>query len=114
MKLFAPIYLDEDVSILVAVLLRAKGFDAITARDEKMLTKPDPAQLSHAVSLEHCLLTHNRLDYEHLHQIYIAQNMPHFGIVISSQRTPYEIAQRLAVLLNGLTADEFENQLLYI
>lgn len=112
MKLFTSV--DEDVSVLVAVLLRAKGFDAVTTRDEKMLTQPDPAQLAHAVSLERCILTHNRLDYEQLHQTYISQELPHFGIVISSQRTPYEIAQRLAVLLNALTADEFANQLLYI
>ena len=114
MRLFTSVYLDEDVSVLVAVLLQAKGFDAVTTRDEKMLAKPDPAQLAHAVSMERCLLTHNRLDYERLHQTYMAQGLPHFGIVISSQRTSYEIAQRLGVLLNALTADEFENQLLYI
>jgi len=114
MRLFASIYLDEDVSVLVAVLLRAKGFDAVTTRDEQMLTQPDPRQMAHAISLERCILTHNRLDYERLHQAYIAQGLPHFGIIISSQRTPYDIAQRLSVLLNALTADEFENQLLYI
>jgi hypothetical protein len=36
MKLFAELYLDEDVSVLVAALLRARGFDVITARDEGM------------------------------------------------------------------------------
>jgi len=37
LKLFASLYLDEDVSILVADILRARGFDVITAHDEKML-----------------------------------------------------------------------------
>ena len=54
MRLFTSVYLDEDVSVLVAVLLQAKGFDAVTTRDEKMLAKPDPAQLAHAVSMERC------------------------------------------------------------
>lgn len=41
MRLFAELYLDEDVSALVVVLLRARGFDAITARDSSMLGQDD-------------------------------------------------------------------------
>lgn len=72
MNLFASVYLDEDVSVLVAVLLQARGFDTTTARDERMLTQPDPAQLIYAVTLERCILTHNRLDYEQLHYEYLS------------------------------------------
>ena len=32
-SVFISLYLDEDVNVLVADLLRARGFDAITARD---------------------------------------------------------------------------------
>ena len=48
MKLFASLYLDEDVSILVADILRARGFDVITTRDEKMLGRDDAEQLEKA------------------------------------------------------------------
>lgn len=41
MKLFAELYLDEDVSVLVAALLRARRFSATTARDEGMLRQSD-------------------------------------------------------------------------
>ena len=32
-RLFAELYLDEDVSALVAELLRARGFDALTTHE---------------------------------------------------------------------------------
>lgn len=114
MKLFAEVYLDEDVSVLIATLLRARGFDVVTARDEGMLAQDDPDQLAHAVSLGRCIVTHNRVHFERLHGEYLATGQKHHGIIIASRRSPYEVARRLAVLLNTLAADELENQLLYI
>jgi hypothetical protein len=60
MKLFADIYLDEDVSVLVAVLLRGRGLDAVTAVAEGMLGQDDSAQLARAASMARCVVTHNR------------------------------------------------------
>ena len=114
MKLFASLYLDEDVSILIADILRARGFDVTTVRDENMLGRDDPEQLEKAISLQRCLFTHNRIHYEELHRKAIAGGKKHFGIIIGSRRNMYELARRIAVLLNTLTADEIENQLLYV
>ncbi len=68
MKLFAELYLDEDVSVLLATLLRARGFAVTTAHAEGMLHRSDAEQL----------------------------------------------ARRLGILLDTLSADEIQNQLLYI
>jgi hypothetical protein len=114
LKLFASLYLDEDVSILVADILRARGFDVITARDEKMLGRNDPAQLEKAISLHRCIFTHNRLHYEELHQKAVLGKKEHFGIIIGTRRNPYELARRIATLLDTLASDEIENQLLYV
>ena len=38
----------------------------------------------------------------------------HSGIIVTSQKNAYEIVQRVAILLNTLTADEIANQLLYV
>lgn len=114
MKLFAQVYLDEDVSVLIKTLLRARGFDAITAHDEGMLAQDDAVHLAHATSLERCIVTHNRVHFERLHRENLAANRKHCGIIIASRRSPYEMARRLAVLLNTLAADEIENQLLYV
>ena len=114
MNLFAKIYFDEDVSVLIAALLQARGFDCITVRDERMLTQSDPLQLAHAVVMQRCIVTHNRNHFEQLHLHYLATGQRHFGIIIAARRTHYDLAQRLAILLNTLAADEIENQLLYI
>ncbi len=114
MRLFALVYLDEDVSMLVAALLRARGFDAIIARDERMLGEDDPAQLAHAISLGRCIVTHNRVHFERLHMEYVAAGRKHFGIIVASRRNPHELARRVAILLNTLAADELADQLLYV
>lgn len=114
MKLFAELYLDEDVSVLVGALLKARGFDALTARDAGMLGQDDSDQLEHATSVERCIVTHNRVHFEQLHRQYVATGQEHHGIVVAARRTPQEIARRLAMLLNSFAADEFSNQLLYV
>jgi len=42
--LFIRLYLDEDVNVLVADLLSARGFDALTVRDAGQLQASDIAQ----------------------------------------------------------------------
>lgn len=48
-SLFIRLYLDEDVNVLVADLLKARGFDALTARDAGQLQASDEDQLAYAV-----------------------------------------------------------------
>jgi hypothetical protein len=38
----------------------------------------------------------------------------HYGIIFAVRRPPQEIARRLLVILNQVTADEMENQVRYI
>jgi hypothetical protein len=42
----APLYLDEDVSVLVATILQARGLDAVTTRDVGKLGRTDAEQLA--------------------------------------------------------------------
>ena len=112
--LFIAIYLDEDVHILVGDLLTGRGFRAVTARDADQLGKSDSEQLAFAASQRRAILTHNRKDFEELHRRYTAKGQSHPEIVIATRRHPYDLARRLFVLLNTLTADEMQGQLLYI
>jgi predicted nuclease of predicted toxin-antitoxin system len=65
-RLFVELYLDEDVSVLIADLVRARGFVAMTTREAGMLHREDPEQLAFAVERQAVMLTHNRTDYEAL------------------------------------------------
>lgn len=113
MTRLAALYTDEDMSSLVATLLRARGLDVTTVPEQSTLGKSDQKQLEFATSLNRCILTHNRVDFEQLHLRYMAENKQHAGIIVTPQKNPYETARRIGILVNALTADEIKNQLLY-
>lgn len=114
MKIFASLYTDEDIANLVATLLRARGLDFLTTIEAKMTSYSDEEQLAYAAAEERCLLTHNRVDYKRLHLNYIKTGQQHSGIIVTPQNNAYEIAQRVGIILNTLTADEVFNQLVYV
>jgi predicted nuclease of predicted toxin-antitoxin system len=111
--IFAALYTDEDMSALVATLLRSRGLDVTTVPEQSTLGKTDCEQLEFAASLNRCILTHNRVDFERLHLQYLEEERQHSGIIVVPQKNAYEVAQRIGILLNALTADEIRNQLLY-
>ncbi|MBD2462046.1 DUF5615 family PIN-like protein [Oscillatoria sp. FACHB-1407] len=113
-SIFTCLYLDEDVNVLVADLLQARGFDVITARDAEQLHTTDAEQLAFAVSQARTLVTHNRTDFEELVQDYFNSGRIHYGVIFAVRRSPQEIAQRLLVILNQVTSDEMQNQVRYI
>lgn len=112
--LFICLYLDEDVNVLVANLLSARGFDVLTVRDAGQLQASDENQLAYAIEQKRALVTHNRSDFEELIQTYFATGRKHHGVILAVRRPPQEIAQRLLAILNQVTADEMEDQVRYI
>ncbi len=48
-RFFIHLYLDDDVNMLVADLLNARGFDALTVRDTGRFQASDEEQLAYAV-----------------------------------------------------------------
>lgn len=113
-SLFIELYLDEDVDVLVAPLLRARGYVALTAREAGQLRKSDEAQLAYAISQSKALLTHNRADFETIAKAYYAEGKLHYGIILATRHPPHEIVRRLMLILNQVTADEMQNQVRYI
>jgi len=113
-QIFIELYLDEDVSVLIAELIRARGFSVTTTHTAKNLGKSDAEQIEFAVSQRKVLLTHNRVDFENLAKDYFIENKTHYGIIIAVRRLPNEMAQRLLTILNDVTGDEMINQIRYI
>ena len=107
------LYLDEDVSVVAAAILRARGFVAVTARDTGQLGRTDAAQLTFAADAGTILLSHNRVHFERLHREWLEGGRPHAGIIIARRRPPRELAARVGRLLARLPADQFKNQILY-
>lgn len=113
-QLFVSLYLDEDVHIRVAQLIRSRGFSAMTTLEAGRLTSDDPAQLAYAAEHGMAIMTHNRTDFEDLAVEYFKAQRTHGGIIIAHRRTPRELADRVLRILNDTTADEMRNQLRYI
>jgi predicted nuclease of predicted toxin-antitoxin system len=112
--IFIQIYLDEDVDVLIAEILRARGFSVATTRDAGQLGSTDSEQLAYAAREQKTLVTHNRAHFEALAREYLAGGRSHFGIILAGRHAPYEIVRRLLLILNQVTADEIKDQIRYI
>ena len=112
--LFIHAYLDEDVDVLIATLLRSRGFQATTTRESGLIGSDDERQLAHSSANGWAIVTHNRVDFEKLARQYIDSGKSHSGIIIAVRRPATELARRLLVLINHVAADEMANQVRHI
>jgi Domain of unknown function (DUF5615) len=113
--LFVELFLDEDVPIVIAAILRARGFVALTAQETGQLGRSDADQLTYATDRRLTLLTHNRDDFIALHTEHLAAGLSHHGIIVAFRRPrPEDVVARLLMLLDEVTADEMRDQLRYI
>lgn len=113
-KLFIEIYLDENVHVLIAKIVRSHGFKAVTTQEAGRKGTSDPEQMDYAGEQGSAILTLNRTDFEELAKEYFDSGKNHHGIIIAADNSPQEIARRLITILNDITADEMTNQIIYI
>ena len=106
------LYLDEDVDVLVATL-RARGFDVVTTVASGNLAHSDEDQLKFATTAGRVLLTHNRVDFERIADNWRTLGTSHAGVVIAVRRPAYELTRRLLLILNDVSREDAEDQLLY-
>lgn len=100
-RLFARLYLDEDVDVLVADLVRSRGFEVATTHSERMLGQSDASQLSYA-------------SFEAVAVQYFEEGRIQWGIICVFRRPPHDLADRLVRLLNDHTAADLKNQVVYL
>jgi len=112
--MFVKTYLDENISFVVAEILRSRGFEAMTAQEAGNKGLSDDKQLEFASHQGMAILTHDRVDFEELATDYFANDKTHHVIIIAYPRLPQLIAEQLSKILNRITADEMTNQIIYI
>jgi hypothetical protein len=107
----AALYLDEDVPIALADLLRTRGHSASTTRDARRFGSPDPAQLLYAANGGLVLVTHNGGDFARLHDAWLTWargwgvERAHGGIIALGRvlgKPPEDYADLVADRLAGL------------
>jgi len=115
LTLYLRLYFDEDVSASIVESLRQRGFDVLSVRDAGRLRLDDDSQLAFAVTEKRAFVTHNRYDFEQLHQRYLSEGHEHHGIISAKRRSSdAAVVIKLLALLNDVTAEDMINQLRYV
>ena len=99
------LYLDEDISPKVAVILRKKGMDALSAHETGMLEASDEEQLSFASAEGRTVVTRNRDDFITLTVQFFEALKPHKGLIIVPHTLPGSEFSKLASLLAKFSKD---------
>ena len=76
------VYLDEDLSPVIAARLRKHGIDATTAQEVGNVQLDDRAQLAYAAREGRAIVTANVIDFIELAHAAVATNSEHAGIVL--------------------------------
>ncbi len=97
------LYLDEDISPKVSVILRKKGVDAVSVHEIGMLEASDEEQLSFAATDGRAMVTRNRNDYITLTVQFFEGLKPHKGLIIVPHTIPGSEFSQLATLLVKLS-----------
>ena len=106
--------LDEDVRLLLADILRQRGYDAVHVLEAGRGGCSDLEQLNYAIEQGRAVLTHNVHDFLALDQILRAEVREHFGIMLSDQVALRELLRRTLQCLNRYTAAEIHNQIVWL
>jgi len=108
------LYLDEDVRVLLAEVLRHRGYDVVHVLETKKTGKSDEEQLVYAVEHKMALLSHNIKDFKMLAKKYEMQGIRHYGIIISEQISFKELLRRTLKFLSRESKESIKNQLIWL
>lgn len=111
------LYLDEDVTPVLARILRERGVDVTSALELGHIEWDDEAHLEFAVSEGRTLLTYNIRDFVQLHKKWQSECKAHNGIIVSYQFSMGalgEVLRRILKLLSVWAPETINNQLLFL
>jgi uncharacterized protein with PIN domain len=116
--LSAPLYLDEDITDLLAQVLRARGYDVVSTRERNAGEFTDDDQLDLATSLGRAILTCNARDFVRISRERAASAQRHAGIIISYEQIELDQVRRfadaVARLLDRLASTDLANNTLVL
>lgn len=97
--------LDEDLSPIIASILRDRGLDALSVHEIGRAGLADQEQLEYAASEGRCFVTRNRNDHIILTRQFFSRGAPHKGVlIISSSHRPNDFMGIAQGILSYLTA----------
>jgi predicted nuclease of predicted toxin-antitoxin system len=115
--LYVRLYFDRHIVARLALDLRSRGFDVLTAEEAGLDTAPDEEQLAFATRDRRAILTFNIRDFAPLHADWLSAGRSHTGIIVSRQLGSRQyglLFQRMLGVLSYLTADEMTGSLVHL
>lgn len=103
------LYLDEDISPVVARILRSRGYDVVSAHEVDMLAKSDEEQIEFAGKTNRIIISFNSRHYSPLAKAYFFSGKEHAGIIVSKVIDISEMLRLLINLLEKTAPDDFKN-----
>jgi len=114
-SLVARLYFDEDADARLAEALRRRDYDVETTVEAGLLEASDEEQLAYAASQRRALVTHNIKHFPGEHAAWVEAGGEHWGIIILIGHSTVGIwLRRMENLLNHFSAEELQNQLLFL
>jgi len=107
------LYLDEDVAVVLAPMLAARGYVATTTLTEKRTGTTDREQLLYATERKLLLVTHNTADFAELAKRFASEGRHHAGMILCGRRPPRHLADRISAVLHRLSDAPREDIVLF-
>ena len=108
------LYLDENLPPTLAVVLRSRGYDVVSAHEVGMRGKTDEEQLEYAAAQGRVLLTFNARHFAPLAKRYFEQGREHPGIVASTSVELRELVRLTTNLLERAKPEDLKNSFVWL
>ncbi len=111
------LYLDEDIPPLAAVLLRAEGYDVISAYEVGMVGKEDEDHLQYATTNHRAIVTFNQRHFAPIYERWWFGGREHSGVVLSREYKIEEVGELVRLLRNLVVwnnPEDLMNHLVYL
>lgn len=105
------LYIDEDLTDRLAVSLRSRGYDVVSAHEINMRGKTDKEQLEYAIKYNRVILTGNIKHFVNLQREFYKKGLSHNGIVVTNHLPLKELIRRITKFLNENRSHEIKNRL---
>ena len=114
-ELQGTLFLDQDVPVQLAGMLRGHGLGVLTTLEAARLGAPDSDQLDFAADQGRAILTRNRVDFEDLHLERITAGVEHSGIIIAVRRFDLHVTRdKILQLFDRLDREQLRNGIFYV
>ena len=108
------LYLDENITPLLASVLRGRSYDVVSAHEVGMRRKKDVEQLEYAISQKRALVTFNAKHFAPLAEKYFKEGRDHYGIIATKTLELGELIRLTMKLFQKATPEQLKNSFVWL